>query len=215
MIRIRPSVYAADGWEASVRLSPRPLATRSWRVCNMEGALNATVAHAMVLLSRPAPGDVFLNIACGSGTILIERRDWGPARRLLGADIDAGALACAQANIAASGHAQEIELRPWDARSLPLPDRSVDVLCADLPFGHLVGSHDENQTLYPAVLQEAAHVAKPAAGFVVITHEVRLMEGLLQRSSAWHIETDFSVFLGGVPAHIFVLRRRAGSVGST
>ena len=27
--------------------------TRNWRVCNFEGALNASVAHAMVRLTRP------------------------------------------------------------------------------------------------------------------------------------------------------------------
>ena len=35
-----------DGWETLVRTTPRPLATRYWRVCNYEAALNATVAHA-------------------------------------------------------------------------------------------------------------------------------------------------------------------------
>src|SRR5690606_8910663 len=42
----------AEGWEVLARVGNRPLATRSWRVCNYQGALNATVAQAMVILSR-------------------------------------------------------------------------------------------------------------------------------------------------------------------
>src|SRR4051794_2844166 len=48
------------GFELLVRLTPRPLSARSWRVCNLPGALNATVARAMVELTSPAPQDRFV-----------------------------------------------------------------------------------------------------------------------------------------------------------
>ncbi|MCL4255757.1 MAG: RNA methyltransferase, partial [Anaerolineae bacterium] len=41
LLRIRRSKH---GWDVLTRLTNRPLATRAWRVCNMEGALNAPVA---------------------------------------------------------------------------------------------------------------------------------------------------------------------------
>src|SRR6266498_2566179 len=52
-LRIRRARQPADGWEALVRLSPRPLSARAWRAFNLPGALNATIAAAMVELSRP------------------------------------------------------------------------------------------------------------------------------------------------------------------
>lgn len=204
---------SATGWDVLVRLSPRPLATRAWRVCNIAGSLQATVAHAMALLTRPTPNDVYLNLGCGSGTLLIERAAASPARRLIGCDTDRGALTCAQANIAAyqegaKGERHEFELREWDMRCLPLPDASVDAITADLPFGHRVGSHDDNVALYPALLREAARVAKPGARCVFITAEMRLMESALaQTPSLWLRDSTFRVGLGGLRPSIFALRR--------
>ena len=62
LIRLRRPPQNKEGWEVLVRLTPRPLATRAWRVCNMQGALNATVAHAMARFTRPTQNDTFLNL---------------------------------------------------------------------------------------------------------------------------------------------------------
>lgn len=207
LLRLRRS-RQKEGWELLIRLSPRPLATRAWRQCNMEGALNATIAHAMIRFTRPTQSDIVLNLACGSGTLLIERLAVGAAKRLIGCDISAEGLSCAQKNLVASGNAEQVELYAWDARSLPLADESVDVLCADLPFGHLVGSHAENVTLYPAIMQEAARVSRRGGIFVLITHEVRLMTSILKKSSAWQIKHTQMVTQGGLHPRIFVLKRK-------
>jgi tRNA (guanine6-N2)-methyltransferase len=198
------------GWDVLVRISPRPLATRDWRVCDVEGTLQATVAHVMALLTRPAADDVYLNLGCGSGTLLIERASAAPARRLIGCDIAPRAIACAQANIAAylKGGRGAFELYDWDARRLPMADASVDAITADLPFGHLVGSHDENVALYPQLMDEAARVARPGTRCVLITAEVRLMERVLaQMRASWQNQQTFRVNLGGLRPAIFVLRR--------
>lgn len=196
------------GWEVLARLSPRPLSTRLWRVCNFEGALNATVASAICLLSEPRPQDIFLNLACGSGSILIERLSYGPARRMIGLDLEPKALACARANLAASEYrTNRVDLVQADACTIPLPDNSASVLCADLPFGHLVGSHAENVELYPRIFLEAGRVARPGAHLVLITHEVRLTEAVLKTGSGWEVEKQVRVSLGGLNPHIFALRR--------
>jgi len=210
VIRVRPAranSRETGGWDVLVRLSPRPLATRAWRVCNFEGALNAAVAHAMALLTQPSAQDVFVNLACGSGSLLIERLACGPARLAVGCDISAAALACAGRNLAASGY--PAWLWQCDARALPLANGSVDALCADLPFGHLVGSHEQNVALYPRILAEAARVARPGARFALITHEVRLMESLLSATDAWQVDKVLRVELGGLYPRIFALRRAA------
>jgi tRNA (guanine6-N2)-methyltransferase len=207
LIRVRPST-TGKGWDVLVRLSPKPLATRDWRVCSVEGALQATVAHVMVNLTHPQAEDVYLNLCCGSGTLLIERALAGPAQRLIGCDIDMRALDCARQNVAVH-RGSNIELYPWDARRLPLPDASVDAMTADLPFGNRVGSHKENLTLYPQVLREAHRVIKPSARFVVITAEVRLIQRLVaQMSDIWQCEQMFRVDLGGLQPAIFVLRSK-------
>jgi 23S rRNA G2445 N2-methylase RlmL len=205
LLRLR---RAGAGWELLVRLSPRPLATRPWRICNREGALNGAVAHAMALLSLPQPDDRFLNLGCGSGSLLVERLLAGPARQAFGCDNDLRALACAKANVAAAGLLDRCALHSWDMRALPLANASVDAISADLPFGHLVGSHAENLLLYPAVLDEAARVARQGARCVLLSHEVRLMERLLAAHPAWAVGEVISIDLGGLRPRIFVLERR-------
>ncbi|MBL8157140.1 MAG: RNA methyltransferase, partial [Anaerolineae bacterium] len=95
-----------------------------------------------------------------------------------------------------------------DARDLPLASRSVDVLLADLPFGQLVGSHQENILLYPAILQEAARLLRPTGRALFITHEVRLMEQLLQESTDWTTDQVFRVGLGGMHPRIWILSKQ-------
>ncbi len=207
-VRLRRPVDGRPGWEVLVRLTPRPLSTRAWRVCDLGGALNAAIAAAMIRLTRPRPDQVVFNPACGSGTLLVERLAVGPARRALGCDTDPEALACARRNVRAAGLGAQVELYPWDARATPLQAESVDVICADLPFGHLVGSHAENVELYPALLDEAARVAKPGARGVFITHEVRLMTALLEQHPRWELRRVVRVTQGGLHPRIFVVRRR-------
>lgn len=203
-IRLRPS--SMGGWETLVRLFPRPLATRTWRVCNYEAALNASAAYAMAFLTEPTPEDVVVNLGSGSGSLLIERAAVCPAHQLIGIDHDPSLLGCAAQNIEASG-ATGIRLLRGDIRSLPFASQSVDVIMADLPFGQNVGSHEDNVALYPSIFAETARIARPAARFTVITHEIRLMESLLSAHRDWTIEKTLRITLRGLHPRIYVLRR--------
>jgi tRNA (guanine6-N2)-methyltransferase len=205
LLRIR---RAGDGWELLTRLSPRPLATRAWRVYHMPGAVNATIAAAMVELTRPRPGDRVLNLMCGSGTLMVERLLRAPLVHLLGCDLDGAALRGAAANLAAAGLPGAAALARMDATRLGLRDGAVDALLADLPYGHRMGSHEDNAALYPAVLREAARVAVPGARLVVLTHELRLFERCLAGARPWwRPERAAQVFQKGHHPVIHVLRR--------
>lgn len=202
-----------DGWEALVRLSPRPLATRPWRVCNFPGALNATLAHAMAELTRPQPSDRVLNIACGSATLLVERLALAPAQEAIGCDIDSAALDCADANLGAAAghefaHGQPVRLEQWDAGALPLPGASIDVILGDLPFGQLIGSHEGNLQLYPRIFAAAARVAVPGARMALVTHEVRLLEQVADDFRAmWRLDTLLPVRSSGMTPRVYLLLR--------
>jgi 23S rRNA G2445 N2-methylase RlmL len=209
LIRIRPSAQPDDGWEALLRLSPRPLSTRTWRVANYPGALNATIAAAMVELTQPRPDDRFVNLMCGSGTLLVERLLRSRAAEALGVDISREALDAARANLAAAGVARGARLMESDAILTGLDMARYTALCADLPYGNLVGSHRDNVTLYPLLLEEAARMAAPGARFAVITHEVRLFDATAEEASPlWQLERTFRVFQGGQRPQVYLLRRR-------
>lgn len=216
-----PSTAAGDveiGWEVAARLSPRPLSARRWRVCDMSGALNATVASTMMSLTRPSPEDRVVNLACGSGTLLIERLALGPARRAVGCDIDAGALACARRNLVASGDASVVALVRCDAGRVPLPAGRATTVCADLPFGMLVGSHQTNERLYPRLLAEAGRLVVAGGVMVVITQEVRLFERVVAaQGDQWAVTRMVSIRLpantrsGYIHPRIYLLHRRSAA----
>lgn len=201
---------AHSGWEVLIRLSPRPLSARSWRVCDMPGALNAAVAAAMVLLTEPRADQVYLNPACGSGTLLIEDAAVQPGGRVIGCDLSREALVCTGKNVAASEYSGRIETYPWDARQMPLERNSVDALCLDLPFGHRIGGHEANRLLYPDILRECARVAKTGAACCLLTHQARLLEDALREQGLWVVERRTRVRVGGLVPTLMLARRRRG-----
>lgn len=199
LLRLRP---VRGTWEALLSITPRPLSTRAWRVSDMPGALNATLARAMAQLTTPTPTDTVLNLCCGSGTLLIERAALGESEVLIGCDTNQDALACADKNVAAAGLSGSITLDDWDATNLPLQDNCVDVILADLPFGQRIGSHKENEVLYPALFKEAARVARPGARFCFVTHEIKLT---MRSLGPWKLETDIQVAVGGMHPGVFLV----------
>lgn len=195
------------GWEIMVRTSRRPLVTRSWRVRDWPGAVNAVLAQAAIRLTKPSPEDVFLNIGSGSGTILIERGLSGPSRLLIGCDTNEEVIDIAKENASSVPYVNFKWLHA-DGQRMPIASQSVDALAADLPFGVLIGSTESNEELYPALLNEAARVAKPGARFVVITQSVRVMDSLLPSQRLWQVEDVLKVTQGGLHPRLYTLVRR-------
>jgi tRNA (guanine6-N2)-methyltransferase len=214
LLRIRRCRDAA-GWDLLTRLSPRPLSAPAWRVHNLPGALNATIAAAAVDMTRPRPRDRVLNLMCGSGTLLVERFARGRPALALGCDLDPSALAGARRNLAAAGLAASVGLARMDATALGFADGCFDVLLGDLPYGHRMGSHQDNAALYPAVLREAARVATPGAALLLVTHELRLFERCLVAAGRWwSVERAVQVWQKGHHPKVYVLRRRDETGGT-
>lgn len=203
VVRIRPS---ARGWQVLLRLTPRPLGTRSWRVCNMPGALNAVVAAAMVRWAGIYDDDRILNVGSGSATLLIERAQMGAAAQLIGCDVSADARMCAAQNISAAKLQSHIEIHDWDATTLPLADGAVDLMMADLPFGQLIGSHNSNTRLYPAVIREAQRVLSPRGRMVLISHEIRLLYQTLIAMDTFQIVDELQVEVGGMHPVMYLVQ---------
>jgi tRNA (guanine6-N2)-methyltransferase len=212
LIRVRPTDGQREGWEALLRISPRPLSTRAWRVANYPGALNATIAAVMVDLTQPRPDDHFINLLCGSGTLLVERLTRCQTAEAVGVEISREALDAARANLQAASMTARARLLESDATLTGLDMARYTALCADLPYGNLVGSHCENRELYPALLDEAARLAAPGARFAVITHELRLFDACLaDAQQAWQPERTFRLVQSGQRPQVYLLRRQGDS----
>ena len=203
-VRIRSSMA---GWDVLLRMTPRPLGTRAWRVCNYPGALNAVVAASMVRLAGIYADDRICNVGCGSATLLIERLLYGPVASAIGCDTQATALACAQQNVVAAGVAAAVQLYDWDATSMPIADHSVDLIIADLPFGQLIGTHVQNQQPYPAIIREAQRVLSPRGRMVLISHEIRLLEQSVAQCAGLRVHERMQVQVSGMAPLIMLVQQ--------
>ena len=209
LMRVRRS--ANGGWEVLLRLTPRPLSARDWRVCNMPGGANANVAAA---IARLAGGRSFLNLMCGSGTLLIERALQAHGGPHVGVDVSADAIDCARRNVEAAG-VDEVYLVVDDVThpgfSAAMPGGggagAFDVVAADAPWGDAVGKHAENETLYRGLLGAAARHLRQDGVFVLLTHEVRLTERVLSEVEGWRRLEDRRVEHGGHNPLLLTLKR--------
>ncbi|MBW4435908.1 MAG: methyltransferase domain-containing protein [Pleurocapsa minor GSE-CHR-MK-17-07R] len=195
------------GWETIVRLSAKPLSTRAWRVRNFEGALNATAAAVMGYLTQPTTDDAIINLCCGSGTLAIERALLGGYKAIYALDKDSSVLRLAEENAQAAS--VNITFEKGDATHTRFENSQFDAVLADLPFGNKVGSHRVNLALYEPLLLEAARLLRPGGTFVLITHEVSLIDSILEQQAAfWSPDKVLPVVQRGLHPRIYVLKRR-------
>lgn len=213
LLRVTPTrATGVSGWEVLVRTTPRPSSTRPWRVCNLPGGVNATVAVVMNKLVGEADGDSYLNLMCGSGTLVIERALSAPrALRLTGVDVAPKALACARENevaVTTGPHDRQatIEWLESDVSELDLGG-TYSAITADAPWGDAVGAHGDNRRLHRDLLECAARAARPDATFALLTHEVKIAESVIAASRDWRVERTLRVSHGGHNPMLALLRR--------
>jgi len=144
------------------RLGKHPLHERSYKVTERPGSLKPPVAAAMLRLANVAASQTLLDPCCGSGTILIEAALSGAAAQ--GGDIDAGAVEAARANAQAAG--VTVSGDQWDAHALPLPDRSVERVVTNLPWGRQIMA---DEGLYRGVCGEIERVLAAGGRAAVLT----------------------------------------------
>ena len=187
----------------ALRLSTDVDRQHGGREVERSAALRPSVAAAMVLLSRPEPGDVFLDPMCGTGTLLLERAVVGRYELLLGGDSDEGAVRATLANFGLRHQPRRVER--WDARRLPLEDGSVTKIVCNLPWGRQIGEKTAMPALYRGFLAEAARVLAPAGRLVLLTSEWDALRTELARRSELTVEeTIRDVQILGRRADIFV-----------
>lgn len=217
VVKVRRGARRDDGsdpgWDVLVRVGPRPLSARSWRAADFPGAVNATIAAAMVRLAGVRDDERVLNLMCGSGTLLIERLLAAPASAAAGVDVADDALDAARANLEAAGLVRRAVLVQADAlvpsswstgpaaHALP-----ADLILADPPWGTLHGTHATAAAVHAGLLRAAHEVAAPGARLAVLTHEVKVMEAAVRDAAAlWRARQPVRVFAKGHHPRIWLL----------
>lgn len=193
-----------------LRLSDRSMRHRYKKKVELPASLRPSVAAALVRLTTPQPDDVFLDPMCGSGTILLERMHAGPYTKILGGDIDEARVDAARQNLPQNRKGRKknlISVRQWDAQSLPLEDQTINKVATNLPFGKQIGSRQNLETLYTALLNELTRVVVPDGRIVLLSSEYDLIKQLMRSQPKLEILSGYSVATLGVWGRVYVIKR--------
>jgi 23S rRNA G2445 N2-methylase RlmL len=190
-----------------LRLSDRTMRHRAYQVAHLPASLRPSVAAAMVFLTAPEPHDVFLDPMCGSGTLLAERLLSGKYTQVLGGDIDGRHVEAARQNLEGMGKGWRVSR--WDARKLPLAAASVDAVATNPPFGKQIGSRQDVERLYPAVVAEIVRVLKPGGRAVILSSQYELLKEVVRQQAGLEIVRGYSVAVLGEWGRIYLLKKTA------
>lgn len=205
LVRVRRGPQTPGSWQVLIRITPRPLATRTWRTVNYPGAVNATIAATVLDRLEIGPADGVLDMTCGSGTFLIEQLHELLPARLVGVDIDPAAIDAAQQHQRAARRRGRIEWVAGDVLTAPL-DGGFSRILTNPPWGTLHGEHETNQQLLEDLLRRADSLAAPGARLGVLTHEIRRMHQVLEQPTCgWDLVEEHRFFQKGHHPRLFVL----------
>lgn len=206
-------------WEVGVRVTPRPLSVRDYKVENIRGGMNPAVAYTINTfalaqltsnLVTPAPFS-YLNICSGSATLLTEaaieiskiyaiaQKDTSKiigqsipnTIKLLGFDIENKTNSLAIQNIKKAGFIRSIQIKTADL--LDKPDFGMfDAIVSDLPFGMQIAKGSDLNKLYKAFVEYSEAHLNPNGVIVVYTTEVDTFENAL-RGSKFEIKKSIAL----------------------
>ena len=123
------------------------------------GSMDPLLARALANIAGAAPGRTVLDPMCGTGGVLIEAGLVGA--RVLGNDAQRRMVRGSRENLRAFlGDDAEYGVVRGDATRLPFPDRSVDGIVFDAPYGRQskIATHDLDD-LVAGALAEARRIA--------------------------------------------------------
>ena len=149
-----------------LRLAARSLSKRAYKQEHVPGSLKPTVAASLLSLANVTSNKRILDPCCGAGTILIEAKSYGA--EALGGDISQEAVTAAQLN--ATQADVNVHLQLWDARALPLSDKSVDCVISNLPWGRAVTTEASLPVLYQEICEEIERVIVRGGQTVLLTN---------------------------------------------
>lgn len=136
-----------------------------YRVGEVPAASHPTIAAAIAWLAGVREDDVVWDPFTGSGLELVERGLLGPYARLVGSDLDARALATAEANLRSAGLGR-FELHEADATSFK--PEGVTLIVSNPPMGRRVQRGDV-APLLAEFLANAGAVLQPGGRLVWIS----------------------------------------------
>lgn len=195
-------IKSEDVWEVGVQVSPRPLSVRDYKVVNMSGAMDPTIAHAVNSFCNLEKAHSYLNIFSGSATLLIEAAQSFPnLEKLVGFDNDKKRLSLSIQNVKKVGLIKKIYIK--EANIFNKPDfGKFDTIVSDLPFGMAISKNENLEKLYEAFVEYCEDKLEPRGRLALYTSEYELIEPILLKSSFKIVQSLQLKFITNVDAYL-------------
>lgn len=191
-----------DIWEIGIQITPRPLSVRDYKVANMNGAMDPTVAYAVNSFSNLDTAHSYLNVFSGSATLLIEAAQQYPhLDKLIGFDNNKKHLSLSIKNIKEAGLIKRVQVKEADIFNKP-DFGKFDVIVSDLPFGMSISKNEDLEKLYSTFIQYCEDTLNTEGRLVIYTSEYEIIESLLPKSQFKIIQTLQLKFITNVDAYL-------------
>ncbi|MEK7088617.1 MAG: methyltransferase domain-containing protein [Patescibacteria group bacterium] len=189
-------------WEIGIQITPRPLSLRDYKVKNMSGAMDPTIAYAVNSLCGLENADSYLNIFSGSATLLIEAGQCYPnLKQLIGFDNNKKHISLAIQNVKKAGLIKKIQLK--EKNIFDKPDLGkFDVITSDLPFGMAISKNEDLESLYQSFVEYSQETLNHEGKLVVYTSEHEMLKKIILKSEFKITKTVELQFTTSVNAHL-------------
>ena len=189
-------------WEIGIQITPRPLSLRSYKIKNMSGAMDPTIAYAVNSLCLLERADSYLNIFSGSATLLIEAGLYYPnLKKLVGFDNNKKHISLAVQNVKKAGLIKKIQLKEGDIFDRPDLGK-FDVITSDLPFGMSISKNENLEELYQCFIEYSQSILNDNGRLVIYTSEHEILKKIILKSEFVITKTLELKFITSVNAYL-------------
>ncbi len=175
-----------------------------YRLSSVSASMHPAVAASLLFEHRHfmQPHHTILDPFCGAATLLIERRKLMGASAITGLDISPKAFTIARSNCHQAGLHAKIFQR--DCRGFHSDSGFDEILC-NLPFGHRVGTHDDNEQLYADILEQWHGLLRPKGFILAVTNDKQSFLAHAQKQR-WRVVKQTNFWAGGLAPTAYLLQ---------
>ncbi len=168
-----------DNLSLSIPIFAQPLSFRAYKTESRLGALKPSIAAAMVFLVKQNESEKFIDLFCGSGTILAE--SYAQDLDIFGSDIDPIAISISKINLNnLKIKGLDDRIRLYDAMHTKWNQLWYDALVSNLPWNKHLKLTSVTE-LYKKTLEEGARILKPEGRFCCLVYNPELFLKLAQK----------------------------------
>lgn len=181
-------------WEVGIQITPRPFSLREYKVRNMSGAMDPTIAYSLNYLCDLEKYQTYLNIFSGSATLMIEAGlNYENLEKIIGFDNNKECLSLSIQNIKKAGLIKKAQVKEFNIFDQPNLG-NYDVMTSDLPFGMLISKGEDLESLYKTFIEYCEKHLNVGGKLGVYTSQFKIFKKLIT-SSKFKLEKEVKIDL--------------------